>query len=180
MLCGERVRLRCPERADLPTYVKWFNDPEVRSCLAQVGPLSMAQEERWFENLLNRSNDYLFAIDAAIDGDWRLIGNCGLHRIHQVFRHAVFKIVLGEKDRWGQGYGTAATRLMLGFAFGDLNLHRVQLEVFDFNHRARRCYEKAGFQFEGTQREHAFIDGRYVDVHVMGILAAEFLEQNPD
>jgi RimJ/RimL family protein N-acetyltransferase len=183
MLYGERVRLRGIEREDIPTFVRWLNDPEVRQYLVMYEPMSQAQEERWFEARLERENDFLFTIEALIEGDqadadeWVHIGNVGLHRVDWKNRTAVFGIVLGEKAYWGRGYGTDATRTMLRFAFQELNLHRVELEVFEFNPRAARCYEKAGFRHEGTRRQALFRDGRYHDVHRMAILQPEFLSQ---
>jgi RimJ/RimL family protein N-acetyltransferase len=58
-------------------------------------------------------------------------------------------IGLGDSANWGKGYGHEATRLALGFALNELNLHRVQLTVFDYNPRAIHLYEKLGFQQEG-------------------------------
>lgn len=175
MLIGDRVRLRGIEREDLPTFVRWFNDPEVRQYLIMYEPMSMAKEERWFEEMLERKNDFVFAIEAQIGERWVLIGNVGLHRIDWKNRTAIFGIALGEKAYWGQGFGTDATRTMLRFAFEELNLHRVELEVFDFNPRAMRSYEKAGFRQEGTRRQALFRHGRYHDVHLMSVLQSEFL-----
>ena len=67
-----------------------------------------------------------------------------------------------------------AVRLLLDFAFRDLNLHRVYLHVFDTNAAAIRIYEKVGFVREGVLRQAAHIDGRYVDVMVMSILREEY------
>ena len=176
MIYGNRVRLRAIERQDIPTFVRWFNDPEVRQYILMFAPMSTAQEERWFESLQDRRDEFLFAIEAHAGDEWIHIGNTGLHNIDWKERSAIFGIVLGEKDYWGRGYGTDATRAMLGFAFETLNLHRVELEVFDFNPRAIRCYEKAGFRREGTRRESHFFDGRYHDAHLMSILQQEFLK----
>lgn len=177
MLYGERVRLRGIEREDIPTFVRWFNDPEVRQYLLMYEPMSKAKEERWFEAQLESRDGFLFAIEALIEDEWMHIGNVGLHKVDWKNRTAVLGIVLGEKTHWGQGYGTDATRTMLRFAFRELNLHRVELEVFEFNPRAARCYEKAGFQREGTRRQSLFRDGRYHDAHLMAILQEEFLSQ---
>lgn len=174
MLFGERIRLRAIEREDIPTFVRWFNDPEVRQYLLMYEPMSHAKEERWFESRLDARDDFLLAIEAQTGDAWIHIGNAGLHRIDWKNRTAIFGIALGEKAYWGQGYGTDATRTMLRFAFGELNLHRVELEVYDFNPRAMRCYEKAGFRHEGTRRQALFRDGRYWDVHTMAVLQAEF------
>ena len=177
MIYGQNVRLRGIEREDIPTFVRWFNVPEVRQHLLMFAPMSKAQEERWFESTLDRRDDYLFAIEAHVDDGWVHIGNAGLHQLDWKNRSAVFGIALGEKAYWGQGYGTDATRTVLRFAFHELNLHRVELEVFDKNLRARCCYEKAGFRHEGTRRQSHFYDGQYQDAHLMAILVEEFLAE---
>ena len=177
MLFGTRVRLRAIERDDLPTFVRWFNDPEVRQYLLMYEPMSMAKEERWFERRLEMRDDFLFAIEAHVDDQWVHIGNCGLHKIDWKNRNAVFGIVIGEKAYWRQGYGTDTAHTALRFAFNELNLRRVELEVYDFNPRARRCYEKAGYRHEGTRRQALFRDGRYHDVHLMAILRDEFASE---
>jgi RimJ/RimL family protein N-acetyltransferase len=174
MLYGERVRLRGIEREDIPTFVRWFNDPEVRQYLLMFAPMSRASEEQWFESHLQRRDDYIFGVEVKTDAGWIHIGNVGLHQISWTHRSAVFGIVLGEKEYWGKGYGTDVARTILRFAFGELNLHRVQLEVFAENARAQRCYEKTGFKREGTRRQAIWRDGHYQDEHIMSILVEEF------
>jgi RimJ/RimL family protein N-acetyltransferase len=174
MLFGDRIRLRAIERADLPTFVRWFNDPDVRRYLAMYAPMSSAMEERWFEAQLDSKDAFLFAVEAHDDDAWVHIGNAGLSSIDWKNRHAVFGIALGEKAYWGQGYGADATRTMLRFAFQEMNLHRVELEVYDHNPRARRCYEKAGFRHEGIRRQALFRDGHWHDTFHMAILRDEF------
>jgi len=174
MIYGERVRLRAIERSDIPTFVRWFNDPEVRRYLLMYTPMSHAQEERWFASTLERQDDFLFGIEAREADTWVHIGNLGLHRVDWRNRCALFGIVLGEKSYWGRGYGTEATRTMLRYAFDELNLHRVELETYAFNPRARRCYHKAGFRDEGVRREAHYRDGVYHDVYTMAILKADW------
>jgi diamine N-acetyltransferase len=174
MIYGDGVRLRAIEREDVPTFVRWFNDPEVRDFILIHRPMSMADEERWFENLPNRKDDFLFAVEALVEGQWVHIGNTGLHNVDWKNSYATFGIVLGEKQYWGLGYGTETTRTMLRYAFNELGLHRVELEVFAFNPRAIRCYEKAGFRREGTRRQSHFHNGQYHDSHRMSILREEF------
>jgi diamine N-acetyltransferase len=174
MIVGEKVRLRPIERDDLPRFVEWFGDPEVRRHLLIYLPFSLAQEERWFENLLERlerQTDVLLAIETA---DGVHIGNLGLHSIDWKNRSAEFGIAIGEKAYWGQGYGTDAVRTLLDLAFREMNLHRVFLRVNVDNVRGIRCYEKAGFRREGTSRDATFSDGAYHDQYVMSILESEF------
>jgi RimJ/RimL family protein N-acetyltransferase len=104
----------------------------------------------------------------------RLVGATGLHHTDLRNRHAAFGIVIGEKDFWGKGLGSEATRLVVGYAFGTLNLNRVWLEVYEYNPRAARVYEKAGFRVEGRLRQDTFRDSRYWDTLVMGILRDEW------
>jgi RimJ/RimL family protein N-acetyltransferase len=174
MILGQKVRLRAIERDDLPTFVRWFNDPEVLHYLLMYIPMSLAEEEKWFEEQLQRRDGRIFIIE-AIDGDQPVhIGNTGIHDVDWKNRTAEVGIVIGEKDYWGKGYGTDALKTLLRFAFHEMNLNRVQLRVHDYNARAIRCYEKCGFRNEGCQRQALFRDGKYHDVLLMSVLADEF------
>lgn len=177
MLIGKRVRLRAAERDDLPTFVRWFNDPEVTQYLAMYVPMSLALEERWFEKILDDRDSFFFVVEALVGQKPVPIGTLALVSIDWKNRNAGFGISISEKDFWGQGYGTEATRVSLRFAFHELNLKRVYLDVYDFNKRAIRSYEKAGFTHEGTKRQAFFRDGQYHDVHMMGILREEFTDE---
>jgi len=174
MIYGDGVRLRAIEREDIPTFVRWFNDPEIRSYILMFRPMSLANEERWFESLADRKDDFVFAVEALIGEQWVHIGNVGLESIDWKNSCCMFGIVLGEKQYWSQGYGTKTAKTILRYAFNELNLHRVELEVFAYNKRAIRCYEKAGFRHEGTRRQSRFHDGQYHDAYRMGILREEW------
>ncbi len=171
MIQGQKTKLRAIERGDLPVFVRWFNDPEVRQYLLMYMPMSLAEEEKWFERQLEDQNNRVFAIETT---DGVHIGNCGLHDFDWKNSKAELGIVIGEKEYWSKGYGSDAVRTLVGFAFGEMNLHRVQLEVYDFNPRALHCYEKCGFQVEGRQREALFRNGSYHDILIMGILREDF------
>jgi RimJ/RimL family protein N-acetyltransferase len=106
--------------------------------------------------------------------EWLHIGNIGLHRIDLKNRTAVLGIFIGEKDFWGKGYGREAIRVMLRYAFFELGLNRVELETFDFNERAMRCYKAVGFKEVGVRRKAFFRDGAFHDLVLMDLLAAEF------
>ncbi|MBL7198581.1 MAG: GNAT family N-acetyltransferase [Anaerolineae bacterium] len=171
MIYGEKTRLRRIERQDLATFVRWFSDPQVREFLVLNRPISMAEEEQWFENQLRDHSTEIFSIETA---DSEHIGNIGLHNINWVHRHAELGIVLGEKQFWGQGYGSDAIRTLLKFAFQELNLHRVSLRVYEDNVRGIRAYQKCGFAPEGRSREAIYRKGRYCDELLMSILRHEF------
>ncbi|WP_374929479.1 GNAT family N-acetyltransferase [Kytococcus sedentarius] len=81
-----------------------------------------------------------------------------------------FRCLIGAAGR-GRGLGTEATRMVVEHGLGAMGLHRISLEVYDFNPRARHVYEKVGFVHEGTGREALRFDGEWVDVHYMAVLA---------
>lgn len=174
MLYGKNLRLRAIEREDIPRFLRWLNDPEVRRFLVMHEPLSRAREERWFEEQLSRPNELILAIEVLVGNEWVHIGNVGLHRIDLKNRTAVLGIVIGEKDFWGKGYGREAIRVLLRYAFFELGLHRVELETFAFNSRALRCYEAVGFKRVGVRRQAFFREGTFHDVILMDLLAEEF------
>jgi RimJ/RimL family protein N-acetyltransferase len=84
-----------------------------------------------------------------------------------------FRIALWSEADCGQGYGTEATRAVVGFGLDVLGLHRIQLDVFSFNPRAKRVYEKCGFRTEGRRRDALRWDGEWIDADTMAILATD-------
>jgi RimJ/RimL family protein N-acetyltransferase len=132
----------------------------------------------WFEKDLDSvsPNNLFFAIRALTDD--KLIGFCAFDGINWTNRDTYVAIGIGEQDFWGKGYGTDAMRVMLRYAFAELNLHRVSLTVFEYNGRGMRSYEKCGFKHEGRTREFVRRDGKRWDMLHMGILRAEWLTQN--
>ena len=171
MLVGAKVRLRAIERADIPFFVKWLNDPEVLQFLDLYKPLSTAAEERWFERQLDDAKNTVFAIETAASVH---IGNVGLHSIDWKNGNSELGIVIGEKAYWGLGYGTDAINTVLRFAFEEMNLHSVYLRVYEFNERGIRTYAKCGFHEDGRLRERLYRNGGYHDVLLMGVLRQEY------
>jgi len=105
-------------------------------------------------------------------------GEVVLNELDRVNASCNFRILLSGDANRDRGLGTEATRLILGHAFENVGLHRVDLEVYEFNQRARRVYEKVGFVFEGTRRDALHWDGEWIDAHVMSILAPEWAQHH--
>jgi RimJ/RimL family protein N-acetyltransferase len=179
MLEGELVRLRALEFDDLERCWRWFNDRDVTRFLESGRyPISRESERQWLENAVrNRSafSDVLMAIETK---DGVHIGNIGLHQGSPEHRTAKLGVAIGEKGYWSKGYGADAIRLILRFAFEQMNLNRVELGTFDFNERAQACYRKCGFVEEGRRRQDRFVDGTYHDLLIMGILRSEWEATN--
>ena len=167
--------MRRVDTDDLPRFVEWLNDPDVRRGMSAYLPLSLTEEEKWYESLADREPDERpFAIDIRTETGWQHVGSTSFFDFDWRNRTAEFGILIGEKTVWNQGYGTETTRLMLQHAFQTLNLHRIMLRVFSHNPGARRVYEKVGFVHEGTMRQAEYQEGEYLDVHIMSVLREEW------
>jgi RimJ/RimL family protein N-acetyltransferase len=173
ILQGARVRLRPPEERDLPLFVRWFNDPEVRYWLTMSdGPeLTLEQEREWYDEMRSDEARVVWSIEAE---DGQPIGNLGLHAVDEANGRATLGIALGEREYWGRGYGREAIRQALAYGFGELGLRRIDLNADEDNLRAIRCYEACGFQREGLMRAYRLRHGEPVSALLMSVLREEF------
>ena len=173
LLQGERVYLAGVSSAELPLHVKWFSDVEIQKLMAYrpVFPQTIGETERRFQRAKD-SGQMIFTI--RLIGDDTPIGYFNMKGFDWRNRSAQVGISIGESDHWGHGYGTEAMQIALRYAFLELNLHRIELEVIATNERAVRSYEKVGFQREALKRQVLFRDGAYQDLVVMGILRDEW------
>ena len=177
MIYGKRIRLRAMEREDLPKFVEWMNDPEVTSGLQMRLPLSMADEQGWFDKMVQRPPaERVLVIEMRDGNSWRMIGSVGFMDINTIDHECEFGISIGDKSVWNQGYGSEVTWLMLKHGFETLNLNRIWLRVHADNQRAIRAYEKVGYVHEGCMRQAVYKNGKYVDVHIMSVLRSEWDE----
>jgi RimJ/RimL family protein N-acetyltransferase len=173
MIAGDKVILRAVEPSDVRQLWEWTQDEEtMRLRDFPTPPNSLAEAEREYEDSLGGDPHLLRLAICTKDG--LLIGEVALRNIDQRSGNADFTIAIGNKEYWGHGYGTDATRALVRYGFEQLNLRRVNLYVHSFNTRAIRAYEKCGFQVEGCLRKLQYMDGGYSDVLVMGVLREDF------
>jgi diamine N-acetyltransferase len=130
-----------------------------------------ASKER-FERALGDETKAMFCIYER--STMRPIGTTSLEEINRIHSAAEFDIRIGEKDCWGKGYGTEATRLMLDYGFTALGLHSIRLVVLSYNERAIHAYTRAGFKRAGRIREAWRLGGRAYDLIQMDCLSTEF------
>src|SRR5262245_12204297 len=170
---GDLVILRRHVRENLREFMRWYQDPEVaRLTRYQDGPMRAEEIERFF-TMRSLGPDSM-AMGIHVRETNQLIGSCAFSQLDGDNGSALYHITIGERDAWGHGYGTEATRLMVDHAFGELNLHRVGLSVFEFNERAIRSYASVGFSVEGRARESIWRDGRWWDELSMSSLEPEW------
>ena len=129
-----------------------------------------AELEHWYATRGEQTDRVDWAIIENATAAWA--GEVVLNDLDVDNRSCGFRILLQGPRFYGRGLGTQATRLALDHAFS-VGLHRVELEVYDFNPRARRVYEKIGFRHEGTKRDALLWDGSWVDAHLMAMLVTD-------
>jgi RimJ/RimL family protein N-acetyltransferase len=168
---GELVRLRAREETDVDNIHRWMNDWETIKYLGARYPRSKAFERQWLAAGDPAYANAQFIVETLADS--RPIGWLGLHHATPENGCADLGIAIGERDLLEGGYGTDAMRAACRYGFEMMNLHRIQLTVYDWNPRAIRVYEKVGFQREGTIRDGIFKAGRWNDLVFMGLLRDE-------
>lgn len=181
MISSKNIRLRAPERKDIPLWVSWLNDPEVTAGLCMAYPLGSEEETAWFEEVLKRpAEEHPLMIEIKVGDLWVTVGTCGFDKVDWRSRSGEVGIFIGEKRYWNLGVGTEAMRLLLFYGFGTLNLNRISLRVFANNPRAIHVYEKIGFAQEGCLRQAEYKNGAYLDVICMAILRSEWTSPEMD
>jgi RimJ/RimL family protein N-acetyltransferase len=178
MFKGTLVRLSAIDPDELgKNFARWNRDSEFKRLL-DIDPArlhSAKATKEWMEKHLESEKDTFWFSIRTLEDD-RLLGDIDLEVINWGSGDAFVGLGIGERDFWGKGYGTEALNLALRFAFLELNLRRVTLNVFEYNERAIRSYEKAGFRLEGRQRQLIQREGRRWEIIYMGILREEWME----
>jgi RimJ/RimL family protein N-acetyltransferase len=181
-ITGEKMMLRPFTDDDLPGMLQVLRDPEALKLTGAVHDdaesASLAGQKRFRDWYASRNDQPdrldLAGIDRARGG---CVGEAVLNEWEPGNHSCSFRIALGPAGR-GRGLGTEATRLIVGYGFERLGMHRISLEVYSFNPRARRVYEKVGFRTEGVLRESLRYGGQWIDATVMSILASEWAEHH--
>lgn len=178
MYNGKKTYLRLLELSDLDIIMQHYNNLELLYTLGDQRPRS---RDQWEERIRKSSNDersYRFAICTK---EQRFIGLIGLFQSGKnLCRRADLGLLIFNKEDRGKGYGTDAIITMCGFAFTILNMHTVELELFEFNKAGQKAYEKAGFVHTGRRRDAYYHFGNYVDSLIMDIKKEEFNSKFPD
>ncbi|HEX5997109.1 MAG TPA: GNAT family protein [Jiangellales bacterium] len=177
-LTGSLVTLRPLTVDDAEAMVAIMADPEVARLTGSVSnsadlgvPPPLESSRDWYGS--RGATDDRLDLAVVDKSTRRVVGEVVLNCWDPPARSVSFRTLIGPQGR-GRGLGTEATRLLVGYAFDELRMHRVGLEVFDFNPRARHVYEKVGFVHEGTRRHALCFDGGWIDAHDMSILDHEW------
>lgn len=170
-LRGEHVYLARLRREDVPTLAGYFQNLELTTYLGGSGvAYSLEDEQAYFESVQRTKVDHVtFGIYYAATG--RLIGGVDLRDINHRHGTAELGVSLHDPDLWGQGLGSEATGLMLGYGVFHLGLHNIMLRVYAFNERAVRAYLNLGFREIGRRSGSVRLGSERFDTVFMDITA---------
>jgi ribosomal-protein-alanine N-acetyltransferase len=176
VLTGKRVRLRKPRDSDIEDRLRHPIDPE------EEDGYGSGWRREW-DGRRYHTREHLVAARRpqepgeyrwAVEHDGHCIGSAGL-RVNAGQHRATYTVGLFVAARRGQGLGREITRLVVAWGFGNLGLHRIELEALAFNTRAIRCYLACGFRQEGVRREAELYPDGWQDLISMGLLQSEYV-----
>ncbi|MEO8381397.1 MAG: GNAT family protein [Acidobacteriota bacterium] len=168
MIAGEHVILRAFEREDAERCYRWMNDPSIVRTLKSRYPIAFQNEIEWLDRAMTASaTERHFAIERKDDRTH--IGNASIHEIEWVSRTAAFGLFVGEPSAWNRGFGSDAIRTLVRFAFDEMNLRKLRINVFEYNDRAKHVLETQGFVQEGRLRQEFYREGAFHDLVILSI-----------
>ncbi len=167
----ESITIRKFEHKDIANKVRWINDPENNRFLHYDLPLEYEKTCIWFEKNKDRTDRY----DAVIEADGQAVGLIGLLSIDHKNRKAEYYISMGEPAYKGKGVASAASELLLDYAFVTLGLEKVYLYTETDNIAAQKLFRRLGFKEEGVLKKDLFSKGKFVDRFAYGITRDEYL-----
>ncbi|EIT84469.1 aminoglycoside N6'-acetyltransferase [Fictibacillus macauensis ZFHKF-1] len=173
-LISKRLYLRELTEVDAPILLEGTRDQELRYMTGTKLNFTLEQIKAHIQHINHDESRYDFAI--CLKENDQMIGELSILDIDQENKKAGFRIALNSMALTGQGYGTEAIKVILPFVFEELQLNRLQLEVFDHNLRGITAYEKVGFVKEGVLRDSLNFEGKYADEIIMALLKKDYTQ----
>ncbi len=172
-LTGQRVTLRPIVAGDAASLWNDLHDDEAVRLTGTTATFSREQIDVWAASRATQTDRLDMAIVDRETEEWA--GEVVINDVDDVNQSCGFRIALTRAAR-GRGLGSEATRLIVGYVFDRVqepSIHRIELEVYAFNERAIRTYERAGFVREGVRRDALHQDGRFHDAIIMSVLRTD-------
>jgi RimJ/RimL family protein N-acetyltransferase len=166
---GQSVRLDPLSPAVLDSYVTFLREPEGRRLTGTHAEFDVETAIEWLATRGDQHDRADWAIMRASDGVF--LGEAVINDFDPANESVNYRIALADPSLYGKGYGTEATHLVVDYALNSVGIHRLSLEVYDFNPRARRTSEKCGFVLEGRLRDALLWEGVRYDSLVMSIVS---------
>lgn len=171
---GKFVTLRQMSRDDMQFICDMFNDPDLEDLVVGWAfPLSIEQQQQWYEKNINDNQNFRFVIETPEDG---AVGIATLTGIDWKNRRATHGIKLANKERRTRGIGTDSVMAIMRYAFDELGFRRLDGSWFDSNEASKALYIKCGWKAEGVKREYIYKRGQWRDLTIVGILESDYRE----
>ena len=154
---------------ELALIAKWRSNPEVNQYIRK-GIQSLEEVQEWKRDYFSGDSNQLLSIRFRDNP----VGYFTVEGIDHVNRKCEFGIVIGETNIHRKGVGSGAVKLMLGRAFGDMNMHRVFAAINEGNVASIKCFEHAGFAYEGKHRQAKLVGNGFRDILFYSVLANEW------
>lgn len=162
------------EKDDMVTLYRWFSDSEFLKYYDYYPPIPQTKDEvnKTFKDYTEKKESKVFGIKMVQNDS--IIGIAGFDDI--IFENSVATLFIGigNSSLRGKGYGKETMNLLLNYGFNNMKLHRIQLNVLEFNFPAIKLYEKSGFKKEGIFREFVLRDNKRYDLFLYGLLKSEW------
>lgn len=173
MFENNKIKLEKLTMEHVDVYHSWRNNTDVMRSTSPALDLYSIDETHEFIQMIStapNAKSYMIRFNETNE----IVGIISLINMDYKNRSAELIIDIGKRTAWGKGIGKSAVKLIMDYAFMELNLNRLYLQVFDFNDRAVSLYEKLGFVQEGRQREALYREGKYHDIITMSVLQNEY------
>lgn len=176
MISGKKVSLRAVYETDLPLLMEWRNNPDFRRYFREYRELNLQNQLDWFHNTVERDRNTVMFTILSNDEMHTPIGVCGLCYINWVNRFADLSLYIGKDGMYidEQGFVEEACDLLLRYGFGEMNLHKVWTEIYDFDAPKYALYMKMGFHQDGLLRENYFHNNQWHDSRIMSLLRSDY------
>ena len=184
VLIGEKVILRPFEEKDCEIMYEILKEPKLKKLTGSVSSDEEAladpqpEEGEKIKNWYMTRNEQTNRLDLAVvaKDNKQVVGEVVFNEYEEDAGNVNFRVLLSEAS-CNKGIGTEAISIFIRYGMEELELHKISLEVYSFNPRAERVYQKVGFQLEGIKREDFIYNGEYIDSKVYGLLKADYINQ---
>jgi RimJ/RimL family protein N-acetyltransferase len=175
MICGNKIGIRSVDEGDLKELMEWRNLPDFRKNFREHRELNLVNQHEWYSTLNKSRNDYMFSIIRKEDN--KLIGAGGLLYINWIIRSADFSFYIGIDNLYidNNGYANEAIEILLEYGFNQLNLNKIWMELYEFDHKKLNIFQKDfNFKIDGILRENCFQDGKYWNSYIISLLKKDY------
>ncbi|SRR5258706_11333880 len=171
MIKGKIIGLRALERDDLMLLRDWRNISSFRKNFREHKELSMTNQQVWFDRTMASRDDFMFIIERLEDK--KPLGACGLLYTNWIIRSADFSFYIGHEEAYiDNDYAKEAASLLIDYGFGNLNLHKIWMELYEFDKMKLDFFiNEFGFVKDGKLRDNCFEGGRYWNSFIISLIS---------